>query len=221
VTNLAVGETIFAVRFLGNRGFVVTFQQIDPLFTLDLTNPTNPKVLGELEMPGFSTYLHPFGADRLIGFGREVDVNLRGSLQLSLFDVSDLTDPTRLDHYVFDDDIGDDNGWMYSDAEWNHHAFSFFEEAGVLAVPVQESYWSDANGYHAEATLAVFQVDAATGFTLLGEIEHQGAALRSFQIGELLFSIGTDALRVTALTDPSQHVATLTLPPVPDPIYTL
>ena len=91
VTGLGKGERIYAVRFMGDKGYVVTFRQIDPLYTLDLSDPTAPKVVGELKIPGYSAYLHPVGENRLLGIGRE-----GASVQASLFDVSNMAAPQRL-----------------------------------------------------------------------------------------------------------------------------
>ena len=87
------------MRFVGDTGYVVTFRQIDPLYTLDLSQPERPRVLGELKIPGYSAYLHPIGEDLLLGVGQDADENGRPlGTQLSLFDVSDLRKPTRLLH---------------------------------------------------------------------------------------------------------------------------
>ena len=97
VWGLGEGERIFSVRFMGPDAYVVTFRQIDPLYALDLSDPADPEVLGELKIPGFSSYLHPVGADLLLGVGQ--DASLEGrveGLQVSLFDVSDPTDPIRV-----------------------------------------------------------------------------------------------------------------------------
>ena len=90
VTGLGKGERIYAVRFMGDQGYVVTFRQIDPLYTLDLRDPTAPKVVGELKIPGYSAYLHPVGEGRLLGIGRD-----GADVQASLFDVSNPAAPHR------------------------------------------------------------------------------------------------------------------------------
>ena len=97
VGGLGKGERVYAVRFVGDVGYVVTFRQIDPLYTLDLADPDRPRVLGELKIPGYSAYLHPIGEDLLLGIGQDVTEEGRpGGTQLSLFDVSDLRRPSRL-----------------------------------------------------------------------------------------------------------------------------
>lgn len=78
ITNIAPGENFQSSRFIGNRLYLVTFEQIDPFFVIDLSVPTAPKILGELKIPGYSTYLHPYDADRLIGIGYDTKENKWG-----------------------------------------------------------------------------------------------------------------------------------------------
>lgn len=170
VRGIAPGEQIFAVRFMGKRGYVVTFLQTDPLFSLDLSDPTNPQVLGELHIPGFSRYLHPIGDRYLIGVGQDADEN--GSVlgfQVQLFDVSDLSNPIRTHQEVIS------GGWSSSEAEWDHHAFTFDEERGLLAVPVTLDNWSD-DSYSTFSGLIVYHVDTEAGFTELGRVSHEAIA---------------------------------------------
>jgi uncharacterized secreted protein with C-terminal beta-propeller domain len=155
VGNLGKGERVYAVRYVGPTAYVVTFKQVDPLYTVDLKEPTNPRVLGELELPGYSAYLHPIGADLLLGIGQDVTPEGRlAGTQLSLFDVSDLRHPTRIAHAT----LGP--GW--SAAESDHHAFLFWPPTGLLVVPFDQR----AVGYH---------VGRAQGIDLVGRITHPTA----------------------------------------------
>src|SRR3954464_12757035 len=123
VTNLANGETLRAARFVGDdRAYLVTVHQVDPLFTVDLTDPTHPRVAGQLTIPGFSSYLQPVSNDLLLGLGRDVDANTKPDkgLQLSLFDVSDAAHPKRLALTPIA------TSWSTSEAEGDPHAFSYF-----------------------------------------------------------------------------------------------
>ena len=202
ITGLALGERIRSVRFLDDKGFVVTFRRVDPLFALDLSDPFEPLLMGELKVPGFSSYLHPVEGDHLIGMGRDatLDGRVRG-LKLSLFDVADLADPVQTDVYL----LSAGRGWSFSPAERDHHAFSYFPADGVLAVPVHrmgpEGGWS----------VEVFEVDLEEGFTYLGGIAHEGPVRRSLRIGEYLYSISTDAVKVHQIDDPAAEVAQLEL----------
>jgi len=105
VDELGVGETIRSMRWFDDLAIMVTFRQVDPLYTVDLTDPSSPQLLGRLKIPGFSEYLHPLGSDRLIGVGQDASLagTTRGA-QTALFDVSDLTDPRQLDVVTYDRD---------------------------------------------------------------------------------------------------------------------
>ncbi|QOJ13859.1 MAG: beta-propeller domain-containing protein [Planctomycetia bacterium] len=135
ITGIAPDERIYSARFLGDTGYLVTFRQIDPLFTIDLSDPANPQLLGELKVPGFSDYLHPVSEKLLIGVGRSVTLTPWGgavptSLQLSLFDVSDLKNPVAIQQLELG---GYGSG---SEVNHNHKAFTFLPATGVLALPV-------------------------------------------------------------------------------------
>lgn len=131
VGGLGKGERIYSVRYAGDVGYVVTFRQVDPLYVLDLSDPTSPSVAGELKIPGFSTYLHPLGDGLLAGIGQQADE--RGRTQgtkVSLFDVSDPAAPAELDVLVFPGG--------YSEAEWDHRAFLSWPAEEMLAIPLNQ-----------------------------------------------------------------------------------
>jgi hypothetical protein len=130
VTGLGIGERIYAVRFMGPAGYVVTFRQTDPLYTLDLSDPTHPRVRGTLALTGYSAYLHPVSATQLIGIGQQADkMGHIGGLQVSLFDVSDLASPARLATYAL--------AGASSDAEFDPHAFLYWPGSQLVVVPLQ------------------------------------------------------------------------------------
>lgn len=212
VQGLARGERIYSSRFVGDVAYVSTFKQVDPLFVINLADPTRPKVVGELKVPGFSSYLHPLDATRLLGIGRDVDpTNGRVlGLQLSVFDVSNPAKPRRSSTYTF---AGD--GWQsWSSALWDHHALAWFPEQRILTLPVQEGdWWSGSTG------LVVFRIDlAANGtFTRLGEISHaNGAVERGVRIGDLLYSVSAGEVKVHRVDDPSVEIAGVKLTPRSD-----
>ncbi|MEJ7792620.1 MAG: beta-propeller domain-containing protein [Gaiellaceae bacterium] len=152
VGGLGKGERVYAVRFVGDVGYVVTFRQIDPLYTVDLANPTEPRVLGELKIPGYSAYLHPVGEDLLLGIGQDATEEGRSlGTQVSLFDVSDLRRPARLHKASL--------GLGWSEAESDHHAFLFWPRTGLVVVPFSQR-------------AAAFRVGRARGVEELGRIEH-------------------------------------------------
>ncbi|MHC4235725.1 MAG: beta-propeller domain-containing protein, partial [Planctomycetota bacterium] len=144
VEGFGVTEQIQAARFIGPRGYVVTFQQIDPLFTLDLGVPTDPRVVGELEVPGFSTFLTPLDEGHLLGAGLYVDPEgwgWSGGIQLSIFDVSDLAEPRRTHNLV----IGD---WdTYSEATWDPKAITYFPAQDLLALPIEQYGYFATDGW--------------------------------------------------------------------------
>jgi len=136
IRDLAPGERLYSARFVGERGFLVTFVQVDPLFTLDLSDPANPAVAGELKVPGYSTYLHPLNENYLLSLGQDTtlegDVVKNGGMQLSIYDISDFSNPQLL-HTA---KIGDSG--TYSEAMYNHKAITFWPEQNLLALPVNE-----------------------------------------------------------------------------------
>ncbi|HWI70457.1 MAG TPA: beta-propeller domain-containing protein, partial [Baekduia sp.] len=129
VGGLGQGQRIYGVRFAGTTGYVVTFRQVDPLYTLDLSTPSAPRVVGELEIPGYSAYLHPIAGGLLLGVGQEADAQGRvQGTQVSVFDVSDLAHPKRVQHLVF--------GSATSDAEFDPHAFLWWAPTKTAVLPL-------------------------------------------------------------------------------------
>jgi uncharacterized secreted protein with C-terminal beta-propeller domain len=202
VEDIGLTERIFSARFEGDTAYIVTFRQTDPLHVIDLSNPTSPQVVGELQIPGYSSYLQVLSDDLVLGLGRDADPRTGAvlGLQLSLFDVSDPDNPSRVDVYSFSTDAW--GGW--SDAEWDHHAISWFADVGVLALPVS------LDGSFS-ASLEVLGV-GTSGIELLGEIAHDSPVLRSLRIGEVLFSLSATEVQAHSLTNPSVHVGAVGLP---------
>ena len=170
IRGIAPGEQIFAVRFLGDRGYVVTYRQVDPLFTIDLSTPDSPQLRGELHIPGYSGYLHPFGEDHLIGIGRDgTDEGRVLGTQISLFDISDDDNPTRVDNYTLP--YGDGT-YSWSEAEHDHHAFTFYESHNLLAIPVTlEDYSWESDDYSHFSGLVVFEI-TTEGISEYGRVSH-------------------------------------------------
>ena len=133
VGGLGKGESLYSVRLLDDVGFAVTFRQIDPFYVIDLSDPVNPEVVGELKIPGFSTYLHPVDENIVLGIGQNADDQGRVlGLKVSSFDVSDPSNPVETSTWVLDN--------ANSVAEYDHRAFQMRERLAVL--PVQN--WSNA-----------------------------------------------------------------------------
>jgi hypothetical protein len=166
VTGLGRTERIYAVRYLGPVGYVVTFRQTDPLYVIDLRDPAAPKAVGELKIPGFSSYLHPLGDGRLLGIGQDAtsDGQVLGTAA-SLFDVSDPSAPKRLANLRLA------QRWSQSEAEYDPHAFLWWSPAGRLVVPVSGD---DGKGNYRSSAVVV--TVGASSLTLAGSVEHPAAA---------------------------------------------
>jgi uncharacterized secreted protein with C-terminal beta-propeller domain len=182
VGDLGRGERIYAVRYVGDIGFVVTFRQVDPLYTIDLSDPTAPRVLGELKIPGYSAYLHPVSDDRLLGIGQDADSDGRTlGAQASLFDVSDLASPRRLDTHA----LGADT---MTPVEFDHRAFLYWSDDGMAVVPVE--FWSSG-----EVGAAVLEIDPDGRISRRGLVEHDSRngtptpVQRAFVVGDRLLTI--------------------------------
>ncbi|MDI6883061.1 MAG: beta-propeller domain-containing protein [Patescibacteria group bacterium] len=122
IQGLGLGERIYSVRFLESRGYLVTFKQIDPFFVLDLSDPENPELKGELKIPGYSSYLHPITEDKILGIGKEAS-----QVKISLFDVENPSQPIELAKYNLDE--------YWSDILETHHAFLLDKKHRVFFLP--------------------------------------------------------------------------------------
>ena len=190
IEGIAPGETIQSARFQGDYGFLVTFRQVDPFYTLDLSDPKNPEVAGELKLPGFSEYLQVIedgDKTQVLGIGR--DSNSSGwlnDLKVSLFDATDFDNPEEVDSYIFEGE------YSSSEAQWDHHAVGYYPGFDTLAVPFRNS---DGNG------LRVFGVDAEDGFDEVGDITHGGDAIRrSLIIDDELYAISNGQITAHDIT---------------------
>jgi uncharacterized secreted protein with C-terminal beta-propeller domain len=187
VGGLGKGQRIYGVRFTGATGYVVTFRQVDPLYTLDLSAPSAPRVAGELEIPGYSAYLHPIGAGLLLGVGQEAsaDGRVQGT-QVSVFDVSDLAHPRRVQHLVF--------GSAASEAEFDPHAFLWWAPSKTAVLPLAMDGFSGAVGLRADAgTLAEI------GRVTPGAAGNPVAVARSLVIGDRLYTLSWSGLQASRL----------------------
>ena len=165
ITEFAKEEKIYSVRYLGDKAYVVTFKQTDPLFVIDLSNPSEPKILGELKIPGYSTYLHPYDEKHIIGFGYDTKENgtriTTSSLKMVMFDITDLNNPKEL----FKVAIGD--RYTSSTLTYNHKSLLFSKEKNIIAFPLT-SYENRKTNSRA----AIYEIDLEKGFILKGEISH-------------------------------------------------
>jgi uncharacterized secreted protein with C-terminal beta-propeller domain len=205
VEGISPGEQIHAARFIGDRAYLVTFIIYDPLVTLDLSDPANPKVAGELEVPGFSTYLQPIDATHLIGLGQAS--TSFGGPQLSLFDVSDIANPKLTDIYRVDE--GDYESVSFADTD--HHGVAYFPAQGILAFQISGYSYNDGQE---QGRTEVVRVDVDNGFTRLGSMLQPGynpVGLRAVRIGQMLFSISDMHVLIADLAAPDTILKTIEL----------
>ena len=237
VENLAPTETIFSVRFLDDQAYVVTFRVVDPLFTIDLSDPTNPTVEGALKIPGFSNYLHPVGEDYVLGIGRDADeiTGQLGALQISLFYVGDLANPTLVDQVTFEG-----ARWANSEAWNDHHAVAYFAEDQVLTIPVSwtetidtrdNEAWNYFENYEHHSAIWAFQIDTdglgEGSIETTGHVEHAtettgnyfrqtNGARRSIRIGDALVTISNDYVKVNDLHEVGTQLGEVYLGKLPE-----
>jgi hypothetical protein len=153
----------------GDKGYLVTFRQTDPLYTLDLSNPRKPRVAGELKINGYSSYIHPLGGDLLLTIGQDAtSLGQTTGMQLQVFDVSDPEKPTRR----FQEKLSSWSNYSVSSAQNDHHAFTWDPVKRVLAVPASGT---TAGGVPFNS-LVVYGLDRKRGFTLYGRVTHRALA---------------------------------------------
>ncbi len=186
IEGIAPSEKIYSVRFMGNRGYMVTFRHVDPLYVIDLSNPQNPKILGQLKIPGYSDYLHPYDETHLIGIGKEVDASIDANLvhtegavyytaiqgvKISIFDVSDVENPIEMYKTI----IGDRG--TESLATTDHKAFLFDKEKNLLVIPITVAELSPGQsksdqGQYTFSGAYVYDISLDKGFDLRGKVTH-------------------------------------------------
>lgn len=195
---LAPTERIFAARFLGDTLYLVTFRQVDPLFVIDLSDPHSPAVLGELKIPGFSSYLHPVDADHVLGIGR-----LDSQVKLSLFDVSDPVNPVEQDSYVVAE-------YSWTTAGYDHKSVLFNLERELLVIPMTTYDYSPLGSYDYWSGAYVFRISIDDGISLRGTIRHEGSEYynhvqRSLYIEDSLYTLSMACLQANSLADLSEE----------------
>jgi inhibitor of cysteine peptidase len=207
VHGLAPSERIFSARFMGERLYLVTFRQVDPFFAIDLSDPQNIEVLGELKIPGFSRYLHAYSDDIIIGLGRDAsESGVQRGLKISLFDVSDPTKPIELTNWISDE------RYVSSSAEWEHKAFLLDVSNDLLVIPISgsRSWVEPLIGWDIERRVPESRDGGALVFTisegsidLRGLVAHPGygGVERSLVIEDALYTKSDTLLRVNALND--------------------
>ena len=238
VDGIAYNETIWSARFVEDRAYIVTFENMDPLWTIDLSNPTSPTIMGELKVPGVSTYIHPLSDDAILTIGlgpadEETGLGLDWSnTSLSLFNVSNFSDPQETQTLSLSpvEDPTDGWTWAWSEATWEHKAFQYWAPKGMLAVPLNTyryDYYYDEDGhYHYEydwvSKLMIVNI-TEEGMELHGEVDHSQFydteeyhwwssynIRRSIFMGDYIYAISHAGVTVTHL-DTLEEVDTLQL----------
>ena len=169
LAGLAAGERVYAARFLGSRAYLVTFRRVDPLFVLDVSDPRAPRVLGFLKIPGVSDYLHPVDGTHVLGLGRAdpAGTGRLSGIKLSLFDVADVEHPTEAASYTIS---AGPNGWAWSEAQYDHKAFLFAPDRGLVVIPVSISTWDESSSAYWQGAYAIGV--GLQGFELRDTITH-------------------------------------------------
>jgi uncharacterized secreted protein with C-terminal beta-propeller domain len=214
VEGLAKEERIYSARFMGDKAYIVTFRQIDPFFIIDLSDPFNPKVAGQLKIPGYSSYLHPFDENHVIGLGME-----NSTVKLSLFDVTNVNAPTEIAKYNVEGD------YTYSDALYEPKAFLFDKAKELLVIPISITQYGVVDSTNKEVFVNggfwqgayVFKVNTG-GFALRGGISHgenttnpyyygynyNEQVTRALYIDNILYTISNNEVKLNSLSDLGQ-----------------
>jgi uncharacterized secreted protein with C-terminal beta-propeller domain len=235
--DLAPGESIYSARFMSDRCYLVTFKKTDPLFVIDLKDPSNPRVLGKLKIPGYSDYLHPYDENHIIGLGKEAVEAEQGDfawyqgVKLSLFDVTDVANPKEISKY----NIGDRGTDSY--ALHDHKAFLFSKSKGIIVIPIllaeiDEAKYpngvsDNAYGDYVWQGAYVLGISLDSGFTLKAKITHSEdssdliksgyyysspySVKRSLYIGNAIYTLSDKTIKMNSL-DNFAEINKVTLP---------
>ncbi|RKZ89330.1 MAG: hypothetical protein DRR19_11680 [Candidatus Parabeggiatoa sp. nov. 1] len=233
IDNIAPTEDIRSARFMGDKGYVVTFKKTDPLFVFDLSDPHKPTIAGELKIPGFSTYMHRLDDDHLLTIGYDADDQGRFAwfqgVMLQIFDVSDMANP-QLTHKEVIGTRG-----STSEAATNHLAFNYFGSKGLLAIPMticeSDDNQDEKGGRYGDmmtfSGLLVYKINAETGFQLVGGVPHiapesqnnyrgfcgnwwtrsNTIVKRSIFMDDYVFSITEDTIKANRLSSIGKDIA--------------
>jgi uncharacterized secreted protein with C-terminal beta-propeller domain len=229
IDNIAPTEDIRSARFIGDKGYIVTFKKTDPLFVLDLSNPKQPEIAGELKIPGFSTYMHPLDDKHLLTIGYDAidkgDFALFQGIMLQIFDISNMNKPSLVHKEI----IG--SRGSSSEAATNHLAFNYFRSKKLLALPMNICEKGEQNDIMTFAGLLVYKIDAETGFELVRTVPHvapetynkyQGFCYnwwtnsntyvkRSIFMDDYVFSITEDTIKANKLSSLETDIAIIHL----------
>lgn len=227
IQNIAVGERIYSARFVGEKAYLVTFKKVDPFFTIDLSDPYNPKILGKLKIPGYSNYLHPYDENHIIGIGKEtveasieekqsrnIDFAWYQGIKISLFDITDFENPKEISKVIIGD-RGTDSPVLY-----DHKALLFDKEKGIFVIPVRVceisdeikekyNYTGNIYGEFVFQGAYVYNISIEKGFEFKGRITHMNSTVeywnsyyyikRSLYIENSLYTISDKMMKINNL----------------------
>ena len=234
--DLAPGEQIFSARFMGAKGYLVTFRNVDPLFVIDLSNPTTPTVLGKLKIPGYSNYLHPFDENHIIGIGKDAIPSKEGDfawyqgVKISLFNIADVNNPKEVSTFLIGD-RGTESPVLY-----DPHALLLDKRNGLMVFPILEARIipekypqgmpPETYGEYIFQGAYALNIDAATGITLKGTLTHidhpeiylksglylysPNEIIRSLYIEDTLYTISKNKISANNI-DTLEELATIIL----------
>jgi uncharacterized secreted protein with C-terminal beta-propeller domain len=209
------GETIRSVRFVGDYGYVVTFEQTDPFYVINLSDPDNPFTEGELEIPGFSTYLQPLNDNYMLGIGFGDSDGGTNGLKISVYDISDKTNPVVFDEVIFD---YEDFGWSWSSATYNHKDILIDMGKGIIALPFSTYDWSQSEGYSYNSGVLVYNFDETDGLEEAGFITHDQNTDEEVYVYKIKFidqyfyTISNKYIKASLISDPEIITNAVTLP---------
>ena len=207
LTNLAPTESIYSVRYKGDKIYMVTFRQTDPLFVIDRTSPAKIKVEGELKIPGFSNYMHPYSNNIMLGFGEDGDENgTNGLFKVSLFDVTNPEEPKEVQTVV---PFAKDNDYTYSEIQNNPKALMFSKEKNIIGFPMSLDYYDNEGYYTAKAVFVILGINEKNRLYIRGAVtqsigdgdSEQDENPRGIFVDDTLFTVSERKVIATSLKD--------------------
>ena len=190
ITDLAPGERVYSARFLGDVGYFVTYKETDPVFAADLSDPAEPVILGELKIPGFSEYLHPFGKDKLLGIGMNVDsAGVLDGVKAELFDISDPSNLSSLEECIVP-------GMYGADASYDYKAVMIAPERGLIGF--------SGSGVSGDVYVLLKYENDRIVAMLLEEVNGSGRGTRGIYIGDVLYVVNGNIIEAYSLADYSK-----------------
>jgi uncharacterized secreted protein with C-terminal beta-propeller domain len=211
-----VGETIKSTRFVGDYAYLVTFEQTDPFYVINVSDPENPVVEGELIIPGYSAYLQPLGENYILGIGYGDSDGGTAGIKIAIFDVSDKSNPVVLGEEVIFDYA--EHGWSSSSAIYNHKDLLISVEKGIIALPFSTSSYHEKEGYTFNSGILVYNFNFTTGLDYSGFVQHELDSkenvyvYKSKFISEYFYTISNKYIKVSTLLDVEEILYSSDLP---------